>query len=231
MIKHSVLFLHDVLGTSADLTPLMNLIKGQGHDVFSFDFSGHGKSTPWPDEFRIDLFARDLDRFLKSREIANVVVVGHALGGYVALYYVANYEDSPIYQIFTYGTKFNWGSEALAKEMLALDPDSVSTRFPEYAEALRNKHGDRWKVLMRATAHLIQHLEKLDGLTKEDFADISIPVTLMLGDEDRLVTSEETTTTRDRLRGSSIKTIMQSKHHLERANLKEMAQVILDALD
>lgn len=230
MIKQSVLFLHDALGTSGDLRPLMDIIKEQGHEVLSFDFSGHGKSSPWPDEFRIDLFARQLETFLKSHQLRDVVIFGHSMGGYIALYHAANFENSPVSRIFTYGTKFNWGPETVAKETLALNPDTLAERYPEQVKLLHAKHGDRWKVLMLSTTHMIHHLEKLDGLTREDLADVMVPVTLMLGDQDRMVTSEETTSTKGKLREADLKTISHSKHDLERANLKEIAQVILGAL-
>lgn len=230
MKKHSVLFLHGALGTSHDLLPLMEYVKEKGHSVLSFDFSGHGKSASWPDEFRIELFAGELENYIKTNQIKEISVFGHSMGGYVALYHVANFENSPINHIFTYGTKFNWGPETVTREISGLNPDTLQERFPEHAKILKEKHGDRWKALMRSTAHMLQHLEKLDGLTKEDLVDVSIPVTLMLGDQDRMVTSEETQTTKEWLREADIKTISHSKHDLERANVKEMSKVILEAL-
>jgi esterase/lipase len=231
MKKHTILFLHGALGTSHELKPLMEIMKGDGHDVLSFDFSGHGKKGKWPDEFRIDLFARDLESYLKTHQCSEIKVFGHSMGGFVALYYQAFFENSPIEQIFTYGTKFNWEADAVKKEILHLNPDHLAEKFPDHATALKERHGERWKVLLQATAHMIEHLEKLDGLTKEDLSDIKIPVTLMLGDQDRTVTSEETQLTKDWLQNGAMKTISHSKHDLERSNLKEIAQVIIGALD
>lgn len=231
MKKHPILFLHGALGSAQDMKPLMDLIKAEGHEVYSFDFSGHGKSAVWPNEFRIDLFARDLETYLKKQKLTSISIFGHSMGGYVALYHKVNYEDSPITHIFTYGTKFNWGPETVSKELPNLNPEQLLARFPEHAKLLASKHGERWKILMRSTAHMIQNLEKLDGLTKEDMGDIQIPVILMLGDQDRMVTSEETNTTKAWLHHVNLKTISHSKHDLERANLKEITQVMLEALD
>lgn len=230
MKKTNVLFLHGALGCSADLNPLMELIKAQGHNVMSLDFSGHGKSAVWPNEFRIDLFAKDLDNYLKAHKLTSVEIFGFSMGGYVALYHKANYEDSPIDRIFTYGTKFNWGVEAVSKELPGLNPEHLAERFPDVARALFSKHGERWKILMRSTAHMIQNLEKLDGLTKEDMAEIQIPVILMLGDQDRMVNSQETNSAKSWLHHGLLRTISHSKHDLERANLKEIAEVMLEVL-
>jgi esterase/lipase len=227
--RNTILLLHGALGTSKDLSALSDHLKERGHETLSFDFSGHGPDAAWPAEFRIDLFARDLEHYLKSQNLKDVAVFGYSMGGYVALYHKANFEDSPIANVVTYGTKFNWSPKAVAKELPLLDPDHLQEKYPHFAEALKTKHGERWKQLMRSTAHMMQHLERLDGLTKEDLHEVEIPVTLVLGDQDRMVTSEETNLTASWLHHVQVKTLTHSKHELERSNLKELAEIIVSA--
>lgn len=226
--KPSILFLHGALGTAQDMNPLMTLMQERGFTTYAFNFSGHGINAADPAEFRIDLFARDLETFLKKHKLENIVIFGYSMGGYVALYHKANFEDSPIKMIFTYGTKFNWSENSVSKELPMLNPDHLLEKFPHFAEMLQDKHGERWKQLLRSTAHMMQNLERLDGLTREDMSDIDIPVVLILGDQDRAVTSEETSLTSSWLHHSQIKTISHSKHELERTNLREIADTIED---
>lgn len=225
-----LIFLHSALGTCQDLTPLMDLFKDKGLSLHTFDFSGHGKTTAWPPEFRIDFFARELDGHIQKHKLTDVVCFGHSMGGYVALYHRANFENSPISRIFTYGTKFNWSPESVSKELPMLNPEHIQEKFPAFAETLQNKHGDRWKALLRSTAHMMQNLEKLDGLTREDILEVEIPVTLLLGDQDRMVTTEETQRMKGWLHHADVKTISHSKHEIERANLKEISQLVLEEL-
>lgn len=228
--KPAILFLHGALGTAQDMESLMGLLREKGQATYAFNFSGHGLGAAEPAEFRIDLFARDLEKFLKDNQLKNIVVFGYSMGGYVALYHKANYEDSPIGRIFTYGTKFNWSEKAVSKELPMMNPDHLLEKFPHFAESLKQKHGDRWKQLLRSTAHMMQNLERLDGLTREDMSEIDVPVILILGDQDRMVTSEETHLTSSWLHHSQVKTISHSKHELERSNLKEIADLIVDNL-
>lgn len=224
--KPTILFLHGALGVAQDMEPLMNILSERGYITHSFNFSGHGTGAAETTEFRIDLFARDLEKYLKQHQLKDPIVFGYSMGGYVALYHKANFEDSPISQIFTYGTKFNWSENAVARELPMMNPDHIIEKYPQYAEALKNKHGDRWKQLMRSTAHMMQNLEKIDGLTREDMADIDISVILILGDQDRMVSTEETHLTGSWLHHSKQKTISHSKHELERSNLREIADTI-----
>lgn len=224
--KTTILFLHSALGTSQDLMPLMEILEERGFTTKTFNFSGHGKSSVWPDEFRIDLFARDLDKYLHDHNLKDIVVFGHSMGGYVALYHKANFEDSPLRMIITYGTKFNWSQKAVERELPMLNPEHLAEKFPHVAQLLEQKHADRWKSLLRSTAHMMQHLERLDGLTKEDLHDVEIPVTFILGDQDRMVSKEETQLTATWLHHCQMKTLAHSKHELDRVNLKELADMI-----
>lgn len=230
-LNKTILFLHGALGTSQDLKELMGLLLEKGYKTLSFDFPGHGLQSKWPDEFRIDLFARELEKFIKHNELTDVAVFGYSMGGYVALYHKANYPDSPVSKIITYGTKFNWSENAVNRELPKLNPAHLTEKFPQYAQALKEKHGERWKSLLLSTAHLMQHLEKIDGLTREDLSDVQIPVTFILGDQDKMVSSEETHLTASWLHYGQVKTLTHSKHELERANLKELGILIEQALD
>ena len=227
----TILFLHGFLGISHDLKVIMDHMVEKGYQVSAFNFAGHGIGAKWPDEFRVDLFARELDQHIKTNNLNNPIVFGYSLGGYVALYHKANFEDSPLSQIITYGTKFNWSENSVARELPMLDPEHLLTKFPYVAEALKVKHGDRWKSLLHSTAHMMQNLERIDGLSREDLSEIDIPITLILGDQDRVVSSEETSLTASRLRKALVKTLTHSKHELERSNMRELSDIIALALE
>ena len=226
----TLLFLHGALGTSQDFLPLMEILKDKGATLLSFDFSGHGKKTSWPEEFRIDFFARELDDYIKKNALTDLTIFGHSMGAYVALYHQSHFTPSPISRIFSYGTKFNWSEQSVSKELPMLNPENLLHKYPSFAATLAEKHGERWKSLLLSTAHMIQNLQKLDGLTSDDVADIGIPVLLMLGDQDRMVSTEETTLTKQWIKHADFRMISHSKHEIERANLKEIAQVILENL-
>lgn len=228
--KPTILFLHGALGVAQDMEPLMNLLSEKGYRTLAFNFSGHGTGAAWPNEFRIELFAKDLDKYVKEHELKNLTVFGYSMGGYVALFHKAHFEDSPIDRIITYGTKFNWSQTSVGRELLMLNPEHLESKFPTFSDTLKEKHGDRWKSILHSTAHLMQNLEKLDGLSREDLMDVDIPVTLLLGDQDRMVTTEETHLTKTWLHHADVKTVTHSKHEIDKANLKEISFIINDLI-
>ena len=55
------------------------------HRVVSVDFLGHGESDTPEMEYRLPRFAADVARLLEHLNLKDVVVVGHSMGGAVAL--------------------------------------------------------------------------------------------------------------------------------------------------
>jgi pimeloyl-ACP methyl ester carboxylesterase len=63
---------------------------GARHRAVIVELRGHGQSTPPKDgDYSIDAYATDLATVVKDRRIGNSVLVGHSLGGGVALAYAA----------------------------------------------------------------------------------------------------------------------------------------------
>lgn len=225
MAKKTLVCLHGALGTVEDFAPLANQL-AEDFDLKLLNFSGHAKGTFWPKDFRIETFAQDLEDFFKQQQLTDVAVFGYSMGGYVALYHKANFEDSPITNILTYSTKFNWVEEEVLKETSKLDPVSIQTKVPHFAEELEIRHGERWKQVLRSTAHMMQNLQKLDGLTHEDLADVSCPVLILRGTEDRMVTMTESEKAANHLMNGRYVEIENGKHELSTENSEQIIQQI-----
>lgn len=59
--------------------------------VISIDIPGHGKSGKIAEVHTMDLMAEAVDTVLRNLYIDKAFMIGHSLGGYVALAYLANY--------------------------------------------------------------------------------------------------------------------------------------------
>ena len=61
--------------------------------VISIDIPGHGKSGKVSEAHTMDLMAEAVDTVLKKLNVDKAFIVGHSMGGYVALAYLANYSQ------------------------------------------------------------------------------------------------------------------------------------------
>jgi pimeloyl-ACP methyl ester carboxylesterase len=61
------------------------------HKVIVIDLPGHGRSDTWPPIHTMDFMAEIVLKVIKHEDIYKVCIVGHSLGGYVALAFADNY--------------------------------------------------------------------------------------------------------------------------------------------
>lgn len=80
----ALVFLHGFACDRSFLAPQMKHFSA-GHRVVSVDFLGHGESDTPEMEYRLPRFAADVARLLEHLGLKDVVVVGHSMGGGVAL--------------------------------------------------------------------------------------------------------------------------------------------------
>lgn len=87
-----LLLLHGFTGSSAywrDLVPLLS----NSYRVWVPDLRGHGRSPVPEGPYAIEQFADDLAALLDRIGLSSIVLLGHSLGGYVALSFAERYAD------------------------------------------------------------------------------------------------------------------------------------------
>jgi len=70
----------------------MNIdVLSESHRVIALDLPGYGKSTKLAEEFSIPFFAESVTMLLDELEINNPSILGHSMGGHIALYLAAHH--------------------------------------------------------------------------------------------------------------------------------------------
>lgn len=87
---HPIVLLHGVFGSSDNLVTVSRSLADRGYQVFALDARNHGQS-PRTDEFDYPSMALDVEHFLIENGLDNVTLVGHSMGGKVAMQYVSTY--------------------------------------------------------------------------------------------------------------------------------------------
>lgn len=63
------------------------------YQVILVDLRNHGKS-PWSDDFSYELMAEDVSELVNDLGLDEIILVGHSMGGKVAVQYAQKYEDT-----------------------------------------------------------------------------------------------------------------------------------------
>lgn len=222
----TIILLHGALGAKDQFMPLSNKLKQEGFHVLSFNFSGHGQ-TPFLKHFGIEQFAKELEQYIIDNHLDKPSVFGHSMGGYVAVY-LASQQPGLIGSIITLGTKFEWNSEILKKEIQMLNPLKIMEKQPKFGEALKTRHGVEWENLLQKTAEMMMQLGRKNVLGQRDFVSIENKIMIGLGDKDNMVSLDETAGVYKQLKNGSMFMLPETKHPIETVNVEILAKIISD---
>lgn len=225
MSQNSLLLLHGALGAASLFDPLKEKLAGR-REVYSVNFPGHG-GRAFEGAFSVTAFAEDVLRFMKEKQLGKADIFGFSMGGYVALWLAAKHPDK-IGGIFTLGTKFAWSPGTAAHEANFLNPQKIKEKVPQFAAALEKRHAPQnWELLLQQTAALMEQLGREPLLTPEVLRNIQHPVRIGLGEQDNMVTHEESSQAADALPNGRLVMLPDTPHPVEKVNPETLAACIL----
>ncbi|WP_162428163.1 alpha/beta fold hydrolase [Pontibacter pudoricolor] len=221
----NLLLLHGALGAATMLEPLKQAL-AESYNVYTLNFAGHGGNALLEQGYSIELFAQNVVDFMRDRQLEQVHIFGYSMGGYVGLYLAQQYPGL-IKSVFTLATKFAWSEETAAKEVKMLNPDKIKEKVPQFAAMLAQHHAPQlWEQVMHKTAAMMQQLGKQPVLTPDILAQLQLPVQVAVGDQDTMVSLEETIAAYRNLPNGRLLVLPATKHPLETIAVSRLAQEI-----
>jgi pimeloyl-ACP methyl ester carboxylesterase len=220
VMKSEIILLHGALGSEKQFDELKALLSSQ-FEVYTFNFSGHGKMQFCENGMGIKQFALELKQFIEKNNLAPANVFGYSMGGYVALYAAANY---PVLmaKVFTLATKFDWNTTTAAKEAAMLNPQAMETKIPAFAKMLNERHA-HWQKTVKQTAALITQLGYDKLLYDSDYKNMAVPTVISVGDVDNMVSIEESVAVKKLLPHASLLVMPSTLHPFEKVNATQLA--------
>ena len=201
-----MLYFHGALGHK-------NERKGIFDNAESIDLPGHGDSSEKLEDMTIASLSNWLSKMGQNRG----KVFRYSMGGYIALFMqakgLAQFES-----ITTYATKLSWDETTYKRQSRFLDPASLEMSQPKFSQHLHAIHGEKWKSLVQQTLGLMLDLAQGGGLTPEDIKEIDIPIRLLHGSKDRMVTQEETQNIAFLNSSIEMKSIEEFPHEIQRCD-------------
>ena len=87
-----IVILHGLLGSSRNWQSAGVALSASGHRVIGLDLRNHG-SSPWDDDCSYESMAEDVRAFLHQENLDSVHLVGHSMGGKVAMRLALSYPE------------------------------------------------------------------------------------------------------------------------------------------
>ncbi|PZF71104.1 alpha/beta fold hydrolase [Taibaiella soli] len=213
-----ILLLHGAIGAADQLKPLADKLS-KDFTVHILNFSGHGGEPFSEQPFSIPLFAEEVLAYLDQNGIEQVNIFGFSMGGFVGMYLAKHYPKH-VLKLMTLATKFDWNKEIAEKEKQMINPEKITAKVPAFAESLEKRHTpNNWKEVLARMADMITALGEKNAMTTEDYAAIEIPVLMLLGDRDKMVTLDETLRVYKTLPNAQMGMLPATGHPIEQADL------------
>ncbi len=226
-MKTSILLLHGALGSAAQFDPLIEILQTEGHEAKALSFPGHGgraSEGPFSMTAFVDTVLRETDPRTPLR------IFGYSMGGYVALLLAARHEDR-VAGVATLGTKLDWTPESAAAEASRLDPETIQTKVPAFAEMLAKRHHPAdWAEVVRNTAGLLNRLGQAPDLHPDTFARIRIPVCIGRGGADNMVTESESVSAARAMPNGRYQELPGVKHPLEQVSTEVLLNFVKNTI-
>ena len=114
----AVVVMHGLFGAARNWTSIAKRL-AEDHRVFALDLRNHGAS-PWSDDVSYAAMAEDVRSFIEAEGIEPAVLIGHSMGGKVAMRLALEYRD-------------------LVEKLIVADiaPVAYQHSFDEYFDAMR----------------------------------------------------------------------------------------------
>jgi len=225
MSDNPLLLLHGALGAASQVSPLIGFLPPT-RNCWTVDLPGHGFTELGEETFDIAGFAHSMIQRMDLFKIEQVDVFGYSMGGYVALY-LARHFPHRIGKIITLATKFEWTPESAEKETGKLNPEVIEEKVPAFAQLLDARHkAGNWKELLSKTAAMMIEMGNKNPLEESDFKAIQHTVWLHVGEQDNMVSQEETKAVSELLPNGHFIALPDTKHPFDQIDLQSLAQTL-----
>jgi pimeloyl-ACP methyl ester carboxylesterase len=195
----------------------------KGFACDAINFAGHGGFSIPVQGYNFNVFAQDILNYADANKIDKINLFGFSMGGYAALYF-AKLHPERVGKIAVCNVKFSWDPLSTQKELGMLNADKIIEKVPSFADKLMLQHGlTFWKQVISQTATMFEQMGKEYILTKEDYAKITVPVLIGVGDKDTTTSIDECLNIYKELPQASFWVLPNTQHPFDKINKDQLA--------
>jgi len=208
--------------------------KRKGYSTLTLDLRGHGKSDKplKRSQYKLDAFAKDVHEIIKKEKIKDFVLIGHSMGGMLALAYYKKYNktnkpkglilcDTTYRNVFIH-KKIEFLSPFVGHvlDFLLKNKKIHKKHFKHLKEVDLTKYKNKNKFLIfykgLHTSSLKSVFACLESMMKFDatkmLKKINIPTLIIQGRKDSILPEKDALEMFDKIKGSDLKLVPNGKH-------------------
>ena len=239
------LILHGFLGMSDNWKTLGTKFAEEGYRVHLIDQRNHGRS-PHTLEMNYKVMAQDINDYCKLNELENIILLGHSMGGKVAMQVAGDFPDllqkliivdiSPRYYP-PHHQEILAGLKALDNEVITSRGDAEDFLAKFVADKgtrlflLKNLYWKtKEKLSLRLNLEVLSKAGEDIGLSLSENITFSKPTLFIRGGNSGYITEEDEQLIKSHFLNSEISTIKNAGHWVHAEKMKEFYRLVLSFL-
>ena len=223
-----IIILHGLFGTLDNWQTIAKQL-AENYMVFIVDQRNHGKS-PHSDDFSYKIMANDLKEFMFKQHIYEATIIGHSMGGKVAMRFALDYPDmvTKLVVVDIAPKKYKGGHQQIFEAMFGLDLEKLTDRksidaalklkipndgirlFLMKNLARQKEGGYRWKMNLPVLYR--EYEEILSSIDSEEVYDE--PVLFLRGGDSNYIRDEDVLDIQEHFPLMQLETIPNAGHWL-----------------
>jgi len=240
----NIIILHGLFGSSKNWVTVSKQLAND-FNVYSIDLRNHGDS-PHSSDHSIPLMAQDLEEFIKDHKLENVWLLGHSMGGLVAMYFDLTHphflksimiqDISPRTYPFVYENEIKAMSIDLerAKSRSEIDdlmknhvPDLFIRQFLQMNLERNSEGGYYWKLNVKALGDSKNLFTNLFETLKPSLT----PALFILGGSSEYILKTDIDQIQRFYHAPKIQTIPNGGHYIHYTHAPEFMKIISDFIN
>lgn len=231
-----VIILHGLFGTGDNWRTFAGMLKDQ-YQIILVDLRNHGRSF-WSDDFDYQIAAQDVVELMDELEIQQADMIGHSMGGKVAMTLAQEYPDrvDKLIVVDIAQKKYLRGHDAIFEAIFSIEPaqlkdrkeaeDKLALKIKDQGvrqfllkSLARDKEGGfRWKTNFRALYNSYEAI-----LSEVDVSDIKGKTLFIRGSKSHYISEEEVFTLSDHLPEAEVSVVtIEAGHWVHAERPKEL---------
>lgn len=192
-----VVLVHGLGGTGTDIWKKVIAPLAEEFRVVAYDLRGSGKTDVTPGPYSVELLADDLDGLVSGLGLERVALLGHSLGGGIALRHAASHPDrvravmgaGAVAELTEQGRAgIQTRAETVESQGMAAVAETVATNG--LAPSFREAHPEEFQELISLLASnkpegYAAQCRALVAMTKDHLPQVEAPVLLVCGELDQ----------------------------------------------
>jgi len=198
--KYNLVFCHGYDSSSLSFEIICKILS-EDYSCFALDYPGHGLTEAKLSDMKLPLFGKSVAKFIENKNLKNVVLLGHSLGGGVSSY-LWHHKNVCAHILLAPINPSIVGKEEILKDiLLPFDADELKATWKKLIHNAKNINDTFYSIEnMKATLQKIKKYRPYSTLVAKDvlsknrqweilynYLSINKPCKLIFGSNDKII--------------------------------------------